>query len=312
MKLRLFAIGLITSLVTLGSVSHSAINQHSYVGGNFALTLDGQSAGYLRSFSGGAQVAESIADPNDKRLGIFPKKRLGPTRIEPIEIDVGFQSKPINDWITAALAGRQTTKNGFVSLSDANYMEKMRLSFDRARLVQIELPALDAADSKTLALMHLILQPDATRRQAGSGARVGTAADEAARQAKTTPVSTFKLTIPNVETKGVSRIEEIIIKLSPTPTISNLIVTFAEGAKGWDDWYDEAVVKGAGGRPDNDTKERNGTIELMNARLQTIVRLNLRGLGINRLSLEKSESASNQVRRYTAEMHIEDLRVDFL
>ena len=307
------ALTALTCLLATHGQAAAAGAARSYVAGNFTLTLDGVAAGFLKSAAGGSVIADAVAEspPTGKGAGIFPKKRLGATRIEPISVDVPFGSKPINDWISASLNGSAVPKNGTISSADFDFNEKTRLAFERARLTQIEIPGCDGA-SKEPDYIDLVIMPEAVRRQAGNG-KVAAVADASKSQKSWLP-SNFRLSINGLDTTRVSKVSALIIKPGPTPSISNLVISFPEiSAKGWEDWYQEFVVKNAGADPKaNDAKEKTGTLEFLTPNRQgVLMKLTFRGLGLVRLAPEKAEANADTIRRLAAEMYVEDVKAEF-
>ena len=87
----------------------------------------------------------------------------------------------------------------------------------------------------------------------------------------------------------------------------NLVVTLPDAnAKDFYDWHEDFVIKG------NSSKEKTGFLEYLTPDLKSVIfKLGFQGIGIFKLSPEKVEQGSDQIRRVKAEMYVEDITFDF-
>ncbi len=191
---------------------------------------------------------------------------------------------------------------------------KHTLEFFNALLTETTIPACDAS-SKEPAYLTLKFAPELTRSQPGTGKLDGAAEK---KQKPWTP-SAFRLAIDGLPCNRVSKIESLTIKQLVTESaigdirdyekepakleIPNLKITFDEADIGpWSDWFDHFVVQGFSGEAD----EKNGTLTFLAPNLKTaLAHIELKNLGIFKLSKHKYEAAADASRKVTAELYCE-------
>jgi hypothetical protein len=131
--------------------------------------------------------------------------------------------------------------------------------------------------------------------------------------------SNFRLQIDGLDCRRVNKIEAITVKfvsagnpvgveragagVPPRLQASNLLVTIAEtDAPAFYKWHEDFVIKAAG------NKERGGTLAYLTPDLkEAIFTLTFLGLGILKLTPEKVEAGSENIRRVKAEMYCRDV-----
>jgi hypothetical protein len=192
--------------------------------------------------------------------------------------------------------------------------------FTNALLVETTLPALDAG-SKDAALITVKLAPEYTRLKQASG-KASTFADNKA--AKKWLASNFRFEMTGLDASKVSKIDSFTVrqvsrensvgemrdyqKVPGSIEFPNLRITLAASTAGsWENWHEDFVVNGNNGAD----KERNGAIVYLDpTRTAELGRVNLSNCGIFRLSAEKVEAGSEQLRRLVADLYCE--RMDFV
>src|SRR5258706_9344560 len=115
-----------------------------YVGGKYALELDGVIAGWAASIEGGYASWDVVVENSGG--GKFPRKHLAGVQYEDITITCGTgMSNSFYDWIKATFSNKSTRKNGAVISADYNGKEVSRLNFFNGLITEVGFPALDAA-----------------------------------------------------------------------------------------------------------------------------------------------------------------------
>lgn len=280
----------------------------------YALELDGASMGFVKSVDGGGVYAEVITITLGSDL--LPRKHLGPGQFEDFSVQIGLSmADPMYDWIAKSWTGNPERKSGSFIATDNKSRSLSQRDFSDALITETTIPALDAA-SKEPAWLTLKLAPESIRFRKSSGTAVGTGKKEKPFQA-----SNFRLEIPGLDCKRVSRIDSFTVKRNlvvgapggpgsfrSTPgklELPNLRVSLSEaGAQDWIDWADDFIVKGNNSPAD----EKNGTLVLLSANLKTeLALISFFNLGICRLS--PSTSDANAVRRLTAELYCERMEL---
>jgi hypothetical protein len=282
----------------------------------FAITIDGQVAAQPKQVTGGdafADVAEQVIG-----AGGTVRKHLSGLRYRDIEVTCGPDMGPVlRDWISDTVTGRDARKSGSVGILDANGAEQVRLDFENALLTEVALPALDGG-MKDPALLHLRISPERVRRGPGDGTF-----SAPATKTKTWLVSSFRLDIPGLETRRVSRVEPLTVRVEAEPdtigqqrviekvpgrlVVPNLVVTLSQlDVDTWAKWHEDFVINGR-----NDaSQERTGILRLMGADLKTVfVELTLRGLGI--FSLRPMPATPEAMPTVQASMYCQQLAMAF-
>jgi len=192
--------------------------QRAYVAGKYAIELDGVAAGWLQKATGGSVFAEP-PPPTDKQKPPPPVD----VRVEPIAIECGAgMSRAFYNWLKGSFGAGGQRKDGSIIAADYDYREVWRLNFFNATLSDITFPALDAA-SKDAAFLSLKINAERIRRLVPGGSVSQTFGGANPQVQKRWLPSNFRLTIPSIDCKSVSKIERIA---SGGP--QNLVVTLAE------------------------------------------------------------------------------------
>jgi len=279
------------------------------------LELDGVIVALLDSAEGGEATGVVVVE---EPTGTFRKKHIGGVKYEDIRVAVGM---PLHgsfwDWIRGFTDGNSQRKSGSIILCDFNYNEKARREFSEALITEIGFPDCDGS-SKDAAKVTLTIVPTATRLLAGSGKRI--VLPPSARQKKWTPAN-FRLSIDGLDTTRVNKIEAITIKqgiardnatgdarerqIEPTSLeIPNLKLTVPDQySRGFFDWHQDFVIKGN----NDDSKEREGTLEYLSALNEKLFELRFNHLGIVKVGQSSDPAGPDNIRRVKAEMYCEEI-----
>ena len=290
---------------------HGGTVQRTYGAGNFALEI-GAETRFVQSVEGGV-MRGVVADQNGD-------KRITGVVCDPIRAKVG--SDDFRQLIADALAGgnkAQQPVNGVVHMTDYNFKSLATREFTNAVLTEVTLPTLDGA-SKEAAAMTIVLQPESVRERPGQGAVVG--GGKAATSAKKWTGGMFRVTIPGMDTQRVAKVDAITVSrkvAASTPgeqrdfqqqhagdwQVSNIVLHVAQqDARDFVTWHEDFVIKG-NNSPD---RERTMTIDMLDATMQnTLVSVNLSGVGIIAITPVASEAGSDQIARARVELYAEKL-----
>jgi phage tail-like protein len=296
----------------------------AFVAGKFAIDMGGNFAGWVQSVEGGQASADVVSE----KMGPdqIVRKHIAGVKYEDISLTCGTgMSKAFYKWIKDSFDHNYSRKDGAIIAADYNAKEVSRMSFYHALISEIGFPALDAA-SKDAAKLSLKFHPETTRTTtsfAGGSAITGTF--DAKVQKKWMP-SNFRLSIDGLSDacSRVSKIEALVIKQKNVEhsvgqmrdyeqepaslEIPNLVITFPEShADDFYKWHEDFVIKGENGSD----KEKGGTLEYLTPNLQeTLFTLTFQHLGIFKLTPDKVEAGSENIRRVKAEMYCEELILD--
>lgn len=295
--------------------------RNSYAAGKYALELDGRVVGWLHSAEGGQAVADVVTEEfGDDWL---QKKHIGNVKYEEITVTVADgMSRELFQWVRDFTQNKAGRKNGAIIAADYTYSEISRLEFHNAVITELGLPALDAA-SKDAAKMTIKFAPEYTRMNAGSGKKL---AIDAKGQKKWLPAN-FRLRIDGLEeaSSRVSKIEAFTIKQKVAANaagelrdyekepakveIPNLVITFPESyAKPLYDWHEDFVIRGN----NSEEQEKGGTLEYLAPNMTDVLyTITFKHLGIFKLTPDKMEAGTEQIRRVKAEMYCEEMTFVF-
>jgi len=295
------------------------------VAGKFGIELDGIMAGWVANAEGGHATSDVVVE----KIGVdhLSKKHLAGVKYEEISLGCGTgMSKGFYEWIKTAFDHNYARKNGALITADYNYNELTRLTFTNALPTEIGFPALDAG-SKDAAKMSIKIKPEYTRvTSTGGKSLAGAFPINAATQKKWLPAN-FRLNIDGLPqgSSRVNKIDAIVVKQKvientigqgrdyeqepASVEIPNLVVTLAEShSQEFSAWHESFVIKGQNGQD----AEKGGTLDFLTPDLQTVLfTLTFSNLGIFKLTPEKVEAGSEQIRRLKAEMYCEDIKFDY-
>ena len=301
-------------------------DKRGYVAGKYGVELDGIAAGWVFNAEGGHATSDVVTE----KLGgdHIAKKHLAGVKYEDISLSCGTgMSKGFYEWIKASFDHKYTRKNGAIIAADYDYKEHSRLTFMNALITEIGFPALDAA-SKDAAKMSIKFAPETTRTTTTTGGPSvsGKFGIDPKVQKKWLP-SNFRIRIDGLEDPctRVNKIEALVVKQKvidnpvgehrdyerepATLEVPNLVITFPEShSKPFYDWHEDFVIKGNNG----DDKEKNGHIDFLTPNLQEVLfTVSFMHLGVFKLTPEKVESGSENIRRIKAEMYCEDMKFEY-
>jgi phage tail-like protein len=298
----------------------AASAQRGYVAGKYALELDGQFAGWIEPPEGGYGMSDVVVE----RLGPdhIQHKHMAGVKYEDLIVNVGTgMSKAMYEWIKAGLDKQFIRKSGAIVTCDYDNRMVSRMQWFNAFISEVDFPACDAA-SKSAAKMTIKITPEYTRFSPGQGGAVYTSNRTTQLQKRWLPAN-FRLQIAGCQTacSRVNKIEAITVKtVSDTKTVGglrdyqsvpshlevpNLIVTTSEAtATEFYQWHEDFVIKGNNG----DDRERGGTLDYTTPDFkEALFTLTFRHLGIFKLTPDKVEAGSENIRRVKAEMYCEDI-----
>lgn len=304
------------------SGAEAAEKPRSYVAGRFGLELDGVFCGLINAFEGGNYAADVITSVQGTDR--FPKKILGPVKVEPLTVETGFEmGKPWYDWINKTMNLEFVRKNVTIVEMDQGFKEMSRRSFSNAIISEVEFPALNGS-AKTPVALTVSITAEQLKLEAGTGKQVP--ASMAKGGQKAAMASNFRLNIQGLEqvTQRASRVDAFsftqkiaahtagqsrMAQLSPTqPEFTNLAFSVGEANAGpLYAWFDDFVLKGG-----SNAKERPGILEYLGPDMKApLATVQFSGLGIFKLATEGPSAGGDQIRRAKAEMYCQRFTATF-
>lgn len=290
----------------------------SYSAGRFALEIDGTVAGFVNAVEGGGAFGDVVKEAGED---VYFKKHLGNPGFRDIRLEFGADmDKSFYNWIALALQGQHVSLNGAIVGADFNGNVVSRLEFQHALITEVTFPASDAT-SKDTARMSIVLSPEQTvlnRKASGKLSVKGPSTQ------KRWLSSSFRLSIDGLDTKRVTKIDALTIKLprisvgddtqaclhcdlplAPTRLdFPHVVVTTGEPAESLYDWFETFVIAGN----NDDSQEKGGTLEYLATDLKTVLfTIKLRNLGIFELMPVVGEGSS--LPRLLAAMYCESMEL---
>lgn len=306
-------------------------SKRAYAAGHFALELDNKAGGWLFSIEGGMATAEVV---NEK---IGPEhlihKHISTVKYEDITVTCGpAMSREFYSWITNSFQGNYTRQNGAIVAADYNFLEVMRLNFYSGLVTEVGFPALDAS-SRDMARLTIKISPEYTRIETPSekppeNPKGGEGQSIAGSKYPIDPVKAkrwltrnFRCSVDGIDCSRVTKVEAITIKQKVTevplgefrdayrePTTieyPNVVFSLPEShADGFFKWYKSFVLDGNCDTGD----EKHGSIEFLHEDMKTIAcRIDLKHLGLFKVTLDKGEAGSDKIRMVKVEMYCEKM-----
>ncbi|HEX4460890.1 MAG TPA: phage tail protein [Polyangia bacterium] len=295
-------------------------DSRSFTAGKYALDLDGKFAGWIQSVEGGYATADVVVEK--VATDLIWHKHIAGVKYDDITLNCGTSmSTAFYSWLQNSVDHQaKRISSGAIISADYNFKETGRLNFFNALITEVGFPALDAA-SKDAAKMALKFAVETTRQVNATGAPIKGELG-AGQQKKWTPAN-FALAIDGIPTacKWVNKIEALTIKQKVVDNplgefrdfqkepahieFPNLVVTVAEShADEFYKWHEDFVIKGNC----DQGHEKGGSLTYLASDTKTqLFTLTFAGLGIFSAKPEKSESASENIKRVKFEMYCEQV-----
>ena len=241
----------------------------SSAAGHFELQLDGVPCGFLKAFDGGDISADVISEPTGPAA--FVKKHVGQPKYEDFELQLGFDlAKPFYDWISAAWNLKPQRKSGAIVATDVNqapvserqFVERTDHRDDVSRPRRVVQGA-RVPHGEALAGVRAQRQADRNDRQGpGSEAEAVSLLELPGRDRRSRLHEGEQGRCVHRQADTLGRRHRRVRIPSKEPAaleFPNLKITLAEaGAKTWDAWFEDFVIKGNNG--DDEREERRARV----------------------------------------------------
>lgn len=296
----------------------------AYAAGYFELELDGEEVGILNAVDGGHFKSEPIGQAvgHDAQVSRYP----GRQKFEDINITCGsIMSPAFWRWVEESIARNPTRRSGAIIARDYDMRERSRRTFKDAILSEIQFPLLDAK-SKSPKYITVKLAPELLEYKVQTAGRPQTMkVGDVPKQKKSIPQN-FGVRIDGIDTlytKRVHKVDAFAVKqhvinapVGPLlyapkeigriefPTIT--LYAPETYAQPWFDWWQEFVGRGN----HSPEKERTGEIHYMDSTFsQTLLTINLSGVGITGITFEKHDGHTENVRTVKIDLYVEGMKL---
>jgi len=292
-----------------------AAGARSYAAGRYAIGVDGIMCGFVKSVGGFNAKAEVIVE----NLGPtnLQKKHIGRPKYEPGTMDLGMgMSKHIYEWIRSYFDDAHLVKSGEVHACDFDGKSMALRQFMAAHIVEVGVPACDAA-SKEASYLNVKLQAEKVTYGEGTGAVIQ---GNIGPKQKLWVQNCFSFTLGSLPTTKTKKIDAFALKTGLAteyvgdfrePTLHaakverpNLKITLSQSdIKDWFDWYRSFVIEGNCSEGD----ELTGAITWYSPnRKDELLTVELKNVGIFNLEQAKAEANKEETAAFTVELYVED------
>jgi hypothetical protein len=299
-----------------------AAGRRGYTAGWFALEMDNQAlpVGFVTQMDGGAFSSEPVLDYTGKDM--FVSKYAGKPKYDDITLGIGMpNSWRLFNWVKSSLDNKPERHGGALVGYDnfAGQAERSRRTFTDALISEITFPALDGA-STSPANITLKISPETITYQLGATRlNAAQARDEAIKQ-KRWSCQNFGMRLDGFWGQGSQRnasIESFTIKQAIMENATgdrlentkwagrveypNISISFDEPhMERWYQWYRECT--------ECRVTRRTGAISWYAPDLRTeLMRLNLDGVGLLNLAVDRYEAGKEQIARGRATLFVESM-----
>jgi hypothetical protein len=314
--MRMRAIGLVVPLTLSAGAVFAADQGRSYASGQFQLSIDGTSVGYVESVAGGGIKADVVNSPAPER-GQAAAKHVASPRLDDVEVQLGLGgSANVYDWIDNTLGGNPQRRNLSLVECTADLKAILEQPLSNTLITEVVFPALDAQAPKAKAFLTLKLTPELAPRRLGKGSCTNTS--QAAKQQKQWMGSNFRLELNGIDTTGVLKVAPFTVRLAANTAsvgeqrdyvkesgkleIPDLTISVSrERAAEFEAWAEDFLLKGNNGSE----KEKSGALVFLDPTLKSeLGRVSLSNVGIAGLETDKSNPMHLSVRLYVEGMRL--------
>lgn len=305
------------AFIALASMACETQAQRVYAATHFALDLEGQMVGTLRSVAGGSVSAEV---KEMAQVGQQTEKHLGQIHYEPFQIQfgLGLSDPGLYDWVASAWNKTTVAKNGAIVVADYQMNNLFRREFYNAVITETTVPACDRT-SRESGYLAVRFKPEYSRQIKAYGRSNRNSAITAQ---KAWLPSQFRLTLDGLDCTRIMRIESFTVRHvlpegepgqirdyvreSGNIDFPNLKITFSNSTtQTWQDWFDAFVLQGKAGPQD----EKKGRLEFLSQdSREVLATVEFSGLGIFRLETDALQAQSDRVLTTTAELYCEGMK----
>ncbi|NKB82723.1 MAG: hypothetical protein GKS05_12730 [Nitrospirales bacterium] len=293
------------------------MGDQSYAAGRFAFGIDGQSAGFIKKFSGGVIKGEVVT--HDLGTSPIQRKHLATISHEPLTLDVTMgMGKGLWDWIQASWDKGFIQKNCELQACDFNHKVKAVRVFQDAYIKKVVVPTMDSS-SKDAGYFTIELDPRIIRYEKGTGETIKGNEDIGAKKWL---CSNFRFELGGLPTDRVAKIDSFswgqkVVKdeigsfREPIKETSSLMVTSNLKLSisiadywPWFEWFKSFVIDGKY----TDGDEKQGSLTFLAPDLkEELGSISFEHVGIISLEEEAVEANTESVACFVVELYCESM-----
>jgi len=292
----------------------------SHAAGRFAMTIGGQTCGFIKKVEIGAMAGDVFEHGNSVDNVI--KKQLANFHWEDWSIECALgMGDGLYKWLKAAIDKAAVPQAGEIIVADFDYKAQRSIQFFDALITEINFPALKASDKQS-AYITVKFRPTSVRWADASGDIKGMIGPKT----KNYTTNNFRVDISGL-TEQCKRVAEVGALKFESKIVADHIGTVNEptlhyakltrpdidlkfsaaDAKAWDDRAKAWFIDGA--RTEGD--EMTGSIEYLAADMKTVLAtLTLQNVGFKQYKMSALEPNSESINYANAIMYVENYLFD--
>jgi phage tail-like protein len=296
----------------------------AYVASHFALELEKDAIGFVKSVEGGNLKADVLTYQMGHSQAVW--RQMGAPKYDDITVQVGMGMSPkFYDWINGFFNRTVVRKSGAIIGADFNYKERTRRNFEGALISELTIPTLDGS-SKEAAYMTVKLSPENITFIAVTGDDKMKTPTSLKQPNKLWLTSNFRFKLDGYEDacNRVQKIDSFTIKQkileypsggrrfpSKMPgrlEYPNIVVYIPEvDARPFIDYLKDKMVDG-----DKDSDGAlTGSIEFIGSDKKTLCTINLTGADIMGYEVEKFDATADAMARVKISLQVEAMEFDY-
>jgi hypothetical protein len=297
-------------------------NKRGYAAAHFALELNGESNGMIKSIEGGGVKVDVMTY---QQGGIYDRwRQLGKPKFEDFKISIGMSiSQPYYKWIEAFFTGKQDRRDGAIVAGDFYYNERARREFTFGMISEITIPGVDVSSKEAL-YMNLSLAVESIKFAPG---RANRKLDEGGVPAKTKlwKADQFHFNLGPYETTRVTKVDAMTIKQTileyhhggsraPTKTPSQIQfpnVVFYMPEPDAQPLIERFMANGGAVKPPDAKPIPDGWIQYNGSDTSRQGRLNFHNSEIISITPDKSDATSENIKQVKIELTCESMDFEY-
>ena len=292
-------------------------DNRSFTGGNFLLDINGETAGYVKKFSGLALEGDVVA--NDLGPDNCQKKTIANWKWTPGKATIGIgMGSEMYQWMKAAFDKGYATKDGAITSADANFKAQSTLDFKRALITEVTVPKLDGS-SKDSAYFDIGWESEEVRWIKGDGKDIR---GKVGMKQKQWLCCNFKVEIASLPCTRIATVDSFTWKCA---VATDMCGAFVENSKhpakvtvpdlklgismaDHQAWADAAKSWFVDGNRMEDKHEMQGAIIFYGPNMKDeLGRINLENVGFKKISEEDREANTEKIARFNVELYVEKM-----
>lgn len=288
----------------------------SHTSGRFSLDINGDNAGYLKSFSGFDYTMDVIK--HDLGPENFQIKNVGNLKYTPAKFQIGMgMGAEMYTWIRAAYDKDFQTKSGQFTAADFNYKAQSSIDFKEALITSVTIPKL-TGDSKESGYFTIQVETEQVRHLKGNNQDIR---GKLGVKQKAWTLANYRFVMGDLPTRHTSAIEAMELKCAivedrngefreytkhpAAVTVPDVTFEISAKDKEFDAWRQKAEDWFVAGNCEA-VHELQGAIEFLDPTLTKVLgSIELKNCGFAKFEMPESKANAESIKRFKVTMYCE-------